>query len=279
MPSTDVTRREALTTGCLALVGLAGCLADSVDGDTNASPTDSSPDDTETDDEQTDSTSIERSVTGLSVTDFIEYPLAGVHPHVHARPGVQYMVVEVDSPLDDDAIRERVSLQLNDETVQLAERQPVSWESNTTDVAFAVSKDGQYETGDVTDGEVTLHSLSTATLERLNRPPRFRVSNLTVMPAEIPAGEQTSATVRATVENVGEGVGTFGASLTGNYVSGSKTATVTLDAGTTAELESTTEMVGDGDEAIVRLDWGRDEWEVEIPVGETATGTSTTPTE
>ncbi|WP_411964736.1 hypothetical protein [Haloferax sp. YSMS24] len=279
MPSTDLTRRRTLTVGCLTFVGLAGCLADGGDTDANAGSTGTT-NDSNSDEAQTDSTPPgEISPVELAVTDFVEYPLAGVHPHVHARRETQYVVVSVDSSLDDEAVRERLGLQLDGQATALADRQPVPWESNTTDVAFAVSKGDQYETGAVIGDGMRLHSLSETTLERLNRPPRFHVSDLSVSPAELHPDEQTTATVRATVENAGEGTGTFGASLKGNYVSGSKTVTVTLDAGTTAELEATTRVVGDGDEAPVRLDWGRDEWETEIPVGEAETGAVTTTAE
>lgn len=279
MPSTDCTRRRALTAGCFALTGLAGCLTGSVDVDSNASPTETT-NDSETDDEQTTATPTDEiSLVELAVADFVEYPLAGVHPHVHARRDTQYVVVGVDSSLDDGAVRERVSLQLNDETASLAERQPVPWESNTTDVAFAVSKEDQYERGVVTDGEAAIHSLSAVTLDRLNNPPRFRVSDLSVSPAEISPEEQTTATVRATVENVGDGAGTFGASLKGNFLSGAETVTMMLDSGATAELEGTTEVVGERDEAGVRLDWGRDERSTTIPVSEETTRTVTTTSE
>jgi hypothetical protein len=303
MPSTDVSRRRALTAGCLVLAGLAGCLANGVDSGPNATPTESSPDTTETGDSgtsisETDGTGTnttekndggtgtqatnELPVTDVAVSDFIEYPLAGVHPHVHARPDVQYVVVRVDSSLDDERVRDRVSLQLDESAVQLADRQPVPWEQST-DLAFAVPKDEQYETGRVVDGGTTVLSLSSTTLDRLNHPPRFRVSDLGVSPAELPAGQQTTATVRATVTNDGEGPGTFGASLQGNYTSGSATVTVRLDAGESQELSESLTVVGgdggDGDEAVVRVDWGRDEWSTTIPVGETTTTASPTASE
>lgn len=292
MPSTDVSRRRALTAGCLALAGLAGCLA----GDEDASQTESSPDTTEADDTRSDTAETsdggtdtragsDLTITDVTVSDFFEYPLAGVHPHVHARPGVQYVVVAVDSSLDDGAVRERVALRLDGERVPPADRQPVPWDQ-TTDLAFAVSKDRQYESGVVVDadavlvgGQTTVHSLSSATLDRLNHPPRFRVSDLRVSPAEIPAGQQTTATVRATIANEGDGPGTFGASLQGNYTSGSATVTLSLDAGESRELSESLTVVGgdggDGDEAVVRVDWGRDEWSTTIPVSETATESTT----
>jgi len=78
------------------------------------------------------------------------------------------------------------------------------------------------------------------------------------------------------VTNTGEGRGTFGASLSGNFLSGSETVTATLDAGGKRTVTGSTKVIGEGEEATVRLDWGSDSWSNAIPVGETPTKTDTT---
>lgn len=107
----------------------------------------------------------------------------------------------------------------------------------------------------------------------------FEVSDPSVAPNEISPGERTTATVQFSLTNTGDGPGTFGASLKGNFVSGARTVTKTLDAGAEDEVAASVETVGEGDEASIRLDWGSEEWSTGIPVVGTSTESNTvTPT-
>lgn len=220
----------------------------------------------------------------LSVADFILYPLSGTHPHVHRRAGTQYVIVHTNTSPSDGTLGERLTLELDGEAVPLASRQPVPWSHDTLDVAFAVSKDVTIDSGQIlleqsTFDRSTLHTLSGTTVERLNNPPAFEVSDPSVEPNEISPGERTTATVRFSLTNTGDGPGTFGASLKGNFVSGAGTVTRTLNAGAVDEVAASVEIVGEGDEASVRLDWGSNEWSAGIPVVGTPTGSDTaTPT-
>lgn len=260
MPS----RRDAIHAAVLALTGFAGCTGDpGSPTPTNSSPESGSP-------SPSDSGAVQ--LAALSVADFVLYPLAGTHPHVHRRAGHQYVVVRIEGGADPDRTREQLSLELDGEPVALAERQPVPWANETVDVAFAVSKDRTTETGSLTFDGTTLRTLGSATVERLNTPPVFEVGTPSVSPSEIQAGEQVEATVEVGLSNVGDGPGTFGASLTGNYVSGSNTITQTLDAGATTSVSEVVTIAGEGEDARVRLDWGADEWVETVPVVGTETG-------
>lgn len=217
------------------------------------------------------------SVADLSVADFLRYPLAGTHPHVHRRANTQYVVVRADTSLDPRLLRAGLALELDGESVPLADRQPVPWRNDTVDVALAVSKDRSVERGRVLFGGTVLRTLSEATLERLNAPPVFVVSEPSVTADGIRQGERKAVTVSVGVENTGEGAGTFGASLSGNFLSGSKTVTARLDPGTRRELAASVDVVGQRP-VRVRLDWGSGEWTTEIPVVGTPTdGATPTP--
>lgn len=254
MPSTPLSRRRLLASSAVTLGSLAGCLSES-DSSTPSSPTD-------------DGT---LRIDSLSVADFVLYPLAGTHPHVHRRAGTQYVVVGAATSLSPDAVRERLTLELDGEPASLASRQPVPWERETVDVAFAVPKAVTVETGRLLfDGSV-VRSLEASTVARLNAPPVFEVGEPSVSPAEIVAGASVDATVRVGVANVGDGRGTFGASLGSSYLSGSRTLTATLDAGAERDVSGSIRIAGD-DAPTVRLDWGTDEWTTTVPV----VGTETT---
>ena len=254
MRSTRSSRRRLLATGVATLAGLAGCLS---------GPSDTSPDLSPS---ETDTSSESVSVASLSVADFIVYPLAGDHPHVHRAADTQYVVVSIDTDRDAETVRKRLALELDGETVELASRQPAPWRTETVERAFAVSKARTTGGGRLLSGGLRLTDLSAETVARLNSPPVFEVSEPSVQPAEISADEQTEATVTFGLANTGTGAGTFGASLKGNYVSGAATVTVNLDAESETEAEVSTSIVGDGEEATVRFDWGADEWVGRIPV-------------
>lgn len=264
MPS----RRQALRVAAVALAGIAGCTADRQDEPGSPTPT-SPPPVSETTTEPPGSDAAQ--VTGLAVADFLTYALSGTHPHVHRRAGYQYIVVRLDTERDPTLVRQRLSLELDGEPIALAERQPVPWANETVDVAFAVSKDRTTEAGTLQFGGSVLRTLSSETIERLNNPPVFEVETPTVQPSEIQAGEQTEATVEFGLSNVGAGAGTFGASLKGNYVSGSNTVTQRLAAGKETTVAASTPIIGSGDGAKVRLDWGADEWSTTVPVVGTET--------
>ena len=216
----------------------------------------------------------------MSVADFVVYPLSGTHPHVHRRPGTQYVVVRLDTSVSDRTVRDRLTLELDGEEPPLASRQPVPWETPTVDVAFAVSKDATHDGGRLLFDDETLGTLPSDAAERLNTPPVFEVGEPSLSPDEVAAGARATATVEVGVRNVGDGAGTFGASLSGNYVSGSNTVTRRIDAGAAATVSASTRIVGEGEAATVGLDWGSGRWSGDVPVVEgvgtgegTATGT------
>lgn len=257
MPSSAYPRRRILKTSSLLLIGLAGCQS-------GATPTESTGDDS-------------TRITALSVQDYVVYPLSGTHPHVHRRAKTQYIIVSVHPATEDRSIWNHLSLTLNAESMLLANQQPVPWENDTADVAFAIPKSATYDSGRVLIDGKEVHSLSTATLNRLNNPPVFAVSNVSVSPEEIQAGVTTDARVEFDVRNTGEASGEFAASLSGNYVSGSHTVTGTVEANGRRQFDATTTVVGSGDTALVRLDWGADQWRGSIPVvGEQSTESGTT---
>ncbi|MFW5924488.1 MAG: hypothetical protein ACOCSP_02690 [archaeon] len=243
---------------------MSGCVSD----ETPSQPTDDETTTSSVDDETPETTTADgaASVAELTVADYIRYALAGTHPHVHRRVNRQYVVVRVETSMSMDALRDRLTLELDGESASLAARQPFSWQHETADLAFAVPKDESVDAGRVLlDGSEVL-ALSSATLERLNAPPMFEVAEPTVSPKEISTGEESDATVEFTLSNVGDGPGEFGASLEGNYLSGSNILTATLDAGAERVVTGTTPIIGDGTEATIRLDWGSDEWTTAIPV-------------
>jgi hypothetical protein len=221
-------------------------------------------------------------IASVSVSDFIQYALAGVHPHVHNRANVQYVVVGVDpssTAVKPRAVRERLGLSLDDTTMERATEQPFPWQRQMVDVAFAVPKDETFDAGTVRFAGQKIEPLPAATIDRLNNPPVFAVSDLTVAPSEIDAGERTTATMRFTLSNTGDGQGTFGVSLQGNYASGSATVTATLDAGAEREVTGETEIIGRGDAVTVTVDWGVRARQFTIPiVGSTPTATVKTGT-
>lgn len=279
MPSTTLSRRHVLRASSFALVGLAGCLSqpESSDPSTNSSPRSPTTGTTNTETRDDDE---EPNVASIDVADFVLYPLAGTHPHVHRQTRTQYVIVRLTTSKSKNTLRDRLALTLDEETVPLAERQPVPWEHDTVDLAFAVPKIETFDRGQIVFGQSELRSLSGSTISRLNNPPVFEVSNLSTSPSEIQAGERRTATVRFDLTNTGEGRGTFGASLKGNFVSGSNTVTATLDSGAQREITASTDIVGEGDEATIRLDWGAGEWSTAIPVvgtTETTESTSETP--
>lgn len=215
----------------------------------------------------------------MSVADFVIYPLSGVHPHVHRRSGTQYVVVALITSLSGRTLRDRLTVEVDGEPVHLAAHQPVPWETEAARVALAVPKDATHEGGRVLFDGAVVHDLSTAVIRRLNAPPVFEVGEPSISPTGVEAGEQTTAVAQFGLRNVGEGRGTFGASLTGNYVSGSATVTESLDPGAETTVSVSTPVVGDGDAAAVTLDWGADWRSFEIPVVETtADGETATPT-
>lgn len=266
------SRRRALHAAAVALTGFAGCLAENQDEPASPTPATSGPPPSESP-TPTESPSGSPTVelVALSVADFIVYPLAGTHPHVHRRAGIQYVVVRIATELDWSAVSDGLTLELDGEVAALAERQPVSWDNDDVEVAFAVSKDREVDTGVLQFDGRTLRTLAPETIERLNRPPVFEVEPPTVRPDEVEAGEQVEATVGFGLSNVGDGAGTFGASLKGNHVSGADTVTRTLDAGAETTVTAVVALVGEGEEARVRLDWGADEWVETVPVVGTET--------
>lgn len=252
------SRRRLLGWLSLAAVGTAGCTESPSAGTTPTTETDGTQEDSPEGDSVT--------VADLSVGDFILYPLAGNHPHVHREPDTQYVVVRTETALSFDALRERLTLQLDGTTVPLAERQPVPWEQETVDLAFAVEKGPPFDSGTILFDGDTVYSLSDSALERLSNPPAFSVSAPSVSPSEIPADSETDVTVRFSLANTGEGAGTFGASLQGNHLSGSQTVTATVSPGGEREVTATTTLFGAGESATVRLDWGADEWTTDVSV-------------
>lgn len=261
------TRRHLLKISSITALGLSGCMSGNSESSPDSSP---APNDDEMTATQTHSERFAR-VASLSVSDFILYPLAGTHPHVHRRANTQYVTVRLDSSVSMEILRNQLTLEVDSQSVPLAERQPSPWRRETSDVAFALPKDRTFGSGRVLVDQAEVHSLSSATLDRLNNPPVFEVSDPSVSSTEVQAGTQREVTVTFRVANIGEGRGEFGASLKGNYISGSITLTATLDAGTDRRVLGDTTIVGEDDTATIRLDWGLDEWTTDISVVGTPT--------
>lgn len=269
MPPNATTRRRYLTLSTAVGVALAGCSSERSGSDTSPPP---SP-------EPVSSTARADGTLGVdsqSVADYVRYPLGGTHPHVHRRANTQYVILRTNTGVSDETVRNRLTLELGSEAVPLAERQPVPWEHETVDLAFAVSKHDTFDAGRVLFDQTVLRSLSDATLERLNNPPVFEVSDPSVAPTEVRTGRRTRATVQFDLVNTGEGRGEFGASLSGNFSSGSEFVTATLAPGEERELTDSVTITGRGETATVRLDWGADEWVTNIPVVGTVTGAEST---
>lgn len=268
VPFSKYPRRRILKAGSLTLIGLAGCISDAAPTESTGSGgngTTTSPSTTTTHSGNSPA-EVETSIASLSVLDYVVYPLAGAHPHVHRQANTQYVVVRVQATAEERTLQNRLSLTLDSESMPFAEQQPVSWRNETVDIAFAIPKSQTYDRGRLLiDGEA-VHSLSTATLDRLNNPPVFEVSNVTVSPEELRARENTEAMVQFYVRNTGAGTGEFAASLSGNYVSGSNTVTGRVEIGERRRFEARTTVVGNGDAATARLDWGTDQWTGSIPV-------------
>jgi len=276
MRSDPMSRRRLLASGAVALGALAGCLSEPT---TPGSPTDPPP--TPTSDERSPTgTSVDGDtlrLDSLSVADFVLFPLAGVHPHVHRQAETQYVIVRAATSLPRATVRDRLTLELDGESAPLAEHQPVPWNRETVDLAFAVSKRTTVATGRVLFDGTELRTLSAATVERLNEPPVFEVGEPSVSPTEISAGDRVDATVRVEVTNTGSGVGTFGASLGSSALSGSKTLTARLAAGANHQLTGSISIVGRDDAPTVSLDWGTDEWTATVSVVGTETEGRPTP--
>lgn len=278
-----LTRRRLLGgVAVIAAGGSVGCLGgpDDTGGTTTLEHgTTATATDSDSDEDGDGNTSAPRpQVASVSVSDFIEYPLAGVHPHVHNRANIQYVVVSVEpssTAAEPRAVRDRLGLTLDGVAMDLASEQPVEWRGETVDVAFAVPKGETVEAGAVRYDGQEVRSLSAATLDRLNNPPVFAVSDLTVSPTELGVGERATATVRFRVSNTGDGTGTFGASVQGNYASGSATATVTLSPGETRELTEAVEVVGRDEEVTVTFDSGETVRRLAISVVRPSTTTAT----
>lgn len=273
MPSHPISRRRLLASSAVALGSFAGCVSEP-GSSTASSPTpSSSPDERTPTGTGVDDGTLR--VDSLTVADFVLYALAGTHPHVHRRADTQYVIVRAATSLSEETVRTRLTLELDGDSVPLAERQPVPWEREAVDLAFAVSKATTVESGRVLFDGVALRSLAASTVERLNAPPVFEVGEPSVSPTEIEAGAQVDAAVSVDVTNAGEGAGTFGASLGSSYLSGSRTLTTTLDAGETGDLTGTIAITGGDDAPTVRLDWGTAEWTTTVPVVGTPTPAAT----
>jgi hypothetical protein len=204
------------------------------------------------------------SIASVSATDFIQYALSGTHPVVTRETGTQYVTVRCDTAGSRAEVRERVALRLDGESVPLFGRQPYGWEHETVDLAFAVPKTETYAGGTVVvDG--AHQPLSEATIERLNDPPAFAVSDPTVSPDAITAGEEATAEVRFTLKNVCRGRGTFGASISGAD-SGYGLVTATLDPGEERDITAGTRIVGRSNGSRVVLEWGTNRFVATIPV-------------
>lgn len=266
MAPQNLSRRRLLVGSVAAIAGSTGCLSASSEGSPTGSP-ESEETDTPTDRSSTATstgTSAER-LAELSVADFIQYPLSGTHPTVHRKAGQQYVVVRLEPGAEN-----YVRLHLDGEAVDRASRQPVSWSTETVDVAFAASKDRTVDRGELRLDGSTFRELHAETIARLNEPPVFEVGEPSVSPSEIEPEQETQVTVTFTVTNRGKGPGTFGASLSGP-ASGSDLVTATLDVGEERELTPSTTRYGEEEDAHVSLDWGSDGWATDIPVVATET--------
>lgn len=274
MPSTvRYSRRRLLATGAALAAGLAGCTTGPGEGSPPGTGSDTtSPGTGRSGTPTTTATPGEvdaLSVRRVRVADFIEYPLSGTHPHVHNRRGTSYVVVETETELDHGTVAARLDVILNGTAMPVAERQPVPWQSETVDVAYAVPKGRTYTAGSLRVDATTVRRLGETALTRLSNPPVFEVAAPSISPEQLRVDSRTTATVRFSLENSG-GAGTFGASLKGS-LSGANTVTAAMDAGGEREVVGTTTVIGNGDEVRVRLDWGYGDWTTTIPVVEETT--------
>lgn len=269
----ELSRRTLLRVSLVAAAGLAGCASEP--DESPSEPSEPSPGSTgETTPGGTTGEREPPAVASLTVSDFVLYALAGSHPHVHRRDGTQYIVVRLDSSLSAGTLRDRLTLELDGGPLPPAEHRPVPWRHDTVDLAFAAPKDDTFESGRVLFDGTERRSLASATLDRLNSPPTFEVSEPSVSPTEVATGDRVDATVEFSVANVGDGRGEFGASLRGNFESGSNTLTASVDAGGDRRVTGVIPIVGEGDAATVRLDWGSGEWGTEIPVVDAPAGSA-----
>jgi hypothetical protein len=210
-------------------------------------------------------------IASVSVSDFIQYALSGTHPVVARSADTQYVTVRCETSESRFAVRDRLALRLDGESVPFAERQPYGWQHETVDLAFAVPKTETYAGGAVVVDGTEHKLLSGPTIDRLNDPPAFAVSSPSISPEWIRAGEEATAEVRFTVENTCRGRGTFGASISG-AVSGYTLVTATLDPGERREVTAEARIVGrpNASGSRVVLEWGTNRFVATIPVVGTA---------
>jgi hypothetical protein len=71
-------------------------------------------------------------------------------------------------------------------------------------------------------------------------------------------GAERETIVEFGVTNSGDARGELGASLNGNFVSGTERLTATAEPGAKRTVTGMTRVVGRGDAAEIRLDWGLD---------------------
>lgn len=95
MPARTLTRRRALALGAISIAGLTGCVSESPSSNASTSSPSDDPATSERDSPNSESSPSQSPSTGetridsVSVADFVLYPLAGVHPHVHRRDDTQ----------------------------------------------------------------------------------------------------------------------------------------------------------------------------------------------
>jgi len=286
MDRSRVTRRNVLTAGVALFVMGSGCTSGEpettpqpsststetvTDRHTLHSPTEVPPPSTRsspsqpTTGETTQTEGPPISVTSVAVQNYVVYPLSSTHPTVHRQPGTQYVILKTEALITHQEVREHLDIRVNGEALPLADRQPVQRQTDTFDVAFALSKTQDVTNGDVLFNGTEVQSLSEPVIERLNNPPRFEISETVVSPQQIRAGTTETARLEVEVANTGEGPGTFAASLSGR-ASGSKELFVTVDPGDQTWVSGIVEIAGVGEEATLHLDWGSDQLVTEIPV-------------
>ena len=253
-----VTRRNVLTAGVGTFIMGAGCTSSGTKPETAPTPSASSPK-TSTDrrsdqsptsppstnsstsqptGETTQTEGLPISLTSVAVQNYVIYPLSSTHPTVHRQPDTQYVILKTETSMTQQEVREHLEIRVNGNAVPLANRQPVQWQTDTFDVAFALSKTQDVTNGSVLFNGTEIQPLSEPVIERLNKPPQFEVSETVVSPQEIQAGTTETARLEIAVANTGEGPGTLAASLSGG-ASGSKELFVTVDPGDQAWVQAT----------------------------------------
>lgn len=275
------SRRAVLAASSALLIGSAGCLDDATRVPADSTPV-TTTDPGHTDPDTTDS---EPTATGpvavenVRVQNHYVYLLASTHPRVARAAGHQYVIVAVSGGKTSSGDLEGLSLALDGERYPRSERS--AYASGTYPVAaFAVPLDVSVDAGRIERGDRTLRTLDAAEIRRLNEPPVFEVSDVSAPGYLDGTDADVPLEISFTVENVGDGSGTFVADAGTSTLSGWRTVRVTVPPGESVTETTTVTIYGASTtEATAYLSWGSDEWSQAVTVDRpgTTTDASATP--